>query len=148
MKFQTNRLEIKPITLNDKEYVLDLITNEIVGKTYMFPAFASREAAEPLFQRLVQLSEDDSRYVAGVYLDDRFIGIMNGVDIKEKQIEMGYAYLPDFYNRGYATEAFAGAISYLHDHAVILSQEYKDEYIEMNVELDEKYLYPIKAFVQ
>ena len=116
MKFQTDRLEIRPIIPKDREPVLDLITNEIVGKTYMFPAFASREAAEPLFQRLVQLSEDDSRYVAGVYLDDRFIGIMNGVDIKEKQIEMGYAYLPDFYNRGYATEAFAGAISYLHDH--------------------------------
>lgn len=113
MKFDTNRLTIGPITQKDKESVLDLITNEIVGKTYMFPAFESRAAAEPLFQRLVQLSKDESRYVAGVYLDDRFIGMMNDVEIKDKQIEMGYAYLPAYYNQGFATEALAAAIDYL-----------------------------------
>ena len=113
MEFKTNRLTIRPMTETDKEPVLDLITNEIVGKTYMFPAFESRAAAEPLFQRLVQLSKDESRYVAGVYLDDRFIGMMNDVEIKDKQIEMGYAYLPAYYNQGFATEAFAGAIAYL-----------------------------------
>ena len=113
MKLQTNRLEIRPITLADKEYVLDLLTDETAGKTYMLPQFQCREEAEPLFQRLVQLSQDDSRYVAGVYLDDRFIGMMNDVEVKGKQIEMGYVYLPDYYNRGFATEAFSGAIRYL-----------------------------------
>ena len=113
MEFQTNRLTVHPMSLADKEDILDLVTNEIVSKTYMFPAFESREAAEPLFQRLVKLCEDESRYVAGVYLDGRFIGMMNGVDIKDTRIEMGYAYLPAYYNQGYATEAFAGAISYL-----------------------------------
>jgi len=29
---------------------------------------------------------------------------------------MGYAYLPAYYNRGYATEAFSGAIDYLLSH--------------------------------
>ena len=113
MKFQTNRLEIRPITLADKEYVLDLLTNETAGKTYMLPQFKCREEAAPLFQRLVQLSADNSRYVAGVYLEDRFIGMMNDVEVKGKQIEMGYVYLPDYYNRGFATEAFSGAIRYL-----------------------------------
>lgn len=113
MEFQTNRLQIHPITPADKEYVLDLLTDETVSKTYMLPEYQRREDAEPLFLRLMELSGDDSRYVAGVYLDDRFIGMMNGVDIKEKQIEMGYAYLPPYYNHGYATEAFAGAIRYL-----------------------------------
>lgn len=113
MRFQTNRLEIRPIALADKEYVLDLLTNETAGKTYMLPQFNCREEAEPLFQRLVQLPADNSRYVAGVYLEDRFIGMMNDVEIKGKQIEMGYVYLPDYYNRGFATEAFSGAIRYL-----------------------------------
>ena len=101
------------MSVADKEDILDLVTNEIVSKTYMFPAFESRAAAEPLFQRLVKLCEDENRYVAGVYLDERFIGMMNGVDIKDTQIEMGYAYLPAYYNQGFATEAFAGAINYL-----------------------------------
>lgn len=113
MKFSTKRLEIKPITAADKEEVLDLLTDETVGRTYMLPVYEARAAAEPLFLRLVQMSQDESRYVAGVYLDGRFIGMMNETEVKEKQIEMGYAYLPACYNRGYATEAFSGAIAYL-----------------------------------
>ena len=116
MKFQTNRLEIKPISTEDKEAVLDLLTDETVGKTYMLPQYKSRAEAEPLFHRLIELSGDDSRFVAGVYLEGRFIGMMNETEIKDGQIEMGYAYLPAFYNRGYATEAFRGAIDYLFDH--------------------------------
>ena len=116
MQFQTERLQVKPIALCDKEEVLDLLTNEIVGKTYMLPQYGSRQEAEPLFLRLVAMSEDDSRYVAGVYLDGHFIGMMNETEIKEGQIEMGYAFLPAFYNRGFATEAFRGAIHYLHSH--------------------------------
>ena len=116
MKFTTERLEVKPISQTDRETVLDLVTNEIAGKTYMFPAFQSRAEAEPLFQRLVQLSHDESRYVAGVYLDGVFIGMMNDVETKGKQIEMGYVYLPAYYNQGFATEALGGATTYLHEH--------------------------------
>ena len=116
MYFKTNRLEIRPISPADKEDVLDLVTSEIVGKTYMFPKYQSRTEAEPLFRRLVELSKDESRYVAGVYLNDRFIGMMNDVERKDGQVEMGYAYIPDYYNRGYATEAFSGAISWLFNH--------------------------------
>ena len=116
MNFKTRRLEVRAMTQEDKEAILDLLTNEIVGKTYMLPAYQSRLEAEPLFRRLVELSGDESRYVAGVYLDDQFIGMMNDTEIKGKQVEMGYAYLPAFYNRGYATEAFQGAITHLFDH--------------------------------
>ena len=115
MNFTTQRLEIKPISPEDKEAVLDLVTNAIVGKTYMFPAYQTREEALPLFLRLVALGKDDSRFVAGVYLENKFIGMMNDTEIKDGTIEMGYAYLPDYYNRGYATEAFRGAIDYLFD---------------------------------
>ena len=116
MKFRTKRLEIKEISPDDREAMLDLMTNEIAGKTYMFPQFPSREAAQPLFERIMSLSKDESRYVAGVYLDGQFIGMMNDVEIKGKQIEMGYVYLPAYYNQGFATEALAGAITYLHEH--------------------------------
>lgn len=116
MNFRTERLEIRPISPADKEAVLDLLTDETVGKTYMLPAYQSRVEAEPLFQRLVELSGDESRYIAGVYLDNQFIGMMNDTEIKGKQVEMGYAYLPAFYNRGYATEAFHGGIAYLLDN--------------------------------
>ena len=113
MNFGTQRLQIKPICLADKEAVLDLLTNETVGKTYMLPQYKSREEAEPLLRRLLSLSADEKRYVAGVYLNGRFIGMMNETEIQDGKIEMGYAFLPAYYNRGFATEAFQGAIDYL-----------------------------------
>lgn len=113
MHFITERLEIKPISCADLEPVLDLLTNETVGKTYMLPEYKSREEAIPLFQRLMTLSADDARYVAGVYWEGQFIGMMNETEIKDSKIEMGYAFLPGYYNRGFATEAFQGAIDYL-----------------------------------
>ena len=116
MHFKTERLEVRPMTPEDREDILDLLTDETVGKTYMLPEYKYREEAEPLFLRLVELSRDEKRYVAGVYLDGRFIGMMNETEIKDKQVEMGYAYLPAYYNRGYATEAFSGAIRYLLNH--------------------------------
>jgi RimJ/RimL family protein N-acetyltransferase len=116
MRFETERLQIHAIRLEDREDVLDLLTNEIVGKTYMLPEFKAREEAEPLFRRLVDLSRNESRFVAGVYLDGRFIGMMNETEVQGGTIEMGYAYHPDYYNRGYATEAFTGAIAYLLSH--------------------------------
>ena len=116
MRFQTKRLEVKPISLPDKERVLDLLTDPIVGKTYMLPEYTCREEAEPLFHRLVQLGSDHSRYVAGVYLDGAFIGMMNETEVKGSTVEMGYAYLPAYHNRGFATEAFSGAVAYLFDH--------------------------------
>ena len=116
MRFKTERLVIEPISLDDEEAVLDLLTDKTVSKTYMLPEYQSREEAAPLFNRLVQLSQDASRYVAGVYLEGKFIGMMNDVEIKDKKIEMGYAYLPAFYDRGFATEAFKGAVDYLLSH--------------------------------
>lgn len=113
MRFSTERLQIKPMDIADKEAVMDLLTNEIVSNTYMLPVYKCREEAEPLFLRLVELSKADDRFVAGIYLDGNFIGMMNDVERKDKQIEMGYAYLPAYYNRGYATEAFGGVIDYL-----------------------------------
>lgn len=116
MNFKTNRLEVRPMTLDDKEAILDLLTNKTVGKTYMLPEYQNREEAEPLFRRLVELSTADDRYVAGIYLGGAFIGMMNETEIQDTKIEMGYAFLPDFYNHGYATESFKGAIEWLFAH--------------------------------
>ena len=104
------------MTLDDKEAILDLLTNKTVGKTYMLPEYQNREEAEPLFRLLVELSTADDRYVAGIYLGGAFIGMMNETEIQDTKIEMGYAFLPDFYNHGYATESFKGAIEWLFAH--------------------------------
>lgn len=135
MRFDTTRLKIKPICADNREAVIDLLTDKTVAKTYMLPNYQSRIEAEPLFQRLVLLSEDERRYVAGVYLDGAFIGMMNDVEIQNGRIEMGYAYLPAYYNRGYATEAFKGAIGYLlaHGFDTVLAGAFSDNPASLRV---------------
>ena len=135
MEFQTKRLHIRPISENDKEAILDLLMDETVGETYMLPEYKSRIEAVQLFQRLMLLSNDESRYVAGVYLDGTFIGMMNDVEIRGCQIEMGYAYLPAYYNRGYATEAFQGAIAFLHAHGfdTVLAGAFAENHASLRV---------------
>ena len=113
MCFETERLEVKSLSAQDREAVIDLLTDDQVKKFYMLPVFSSREEAVPLFERLWQLSVGEDRLVAGIFLDGVFIGILNEVEIKDKRIELGYALLPKFHNRGYCTEALTGAIQYL-----------------------------------
>ena len=113
MNFKTERLEIKCLSDKDREAVIDLLTDDQVKKFYMLPDFSSREEATPLFERLRQLSVGEERLVAGIFLNDSFIGIMNEVETKDKHIELGYALLPRYHNLGYCTEALKGAIDYL-----------------------------------
>lgn len=113
MEYKTSRLHIRPLDLQDADDVTALLTDGQVGKTYMLPEFHSREEALPLFHRLVALSRDTARYVAGIYYEDHFIGILNETDKENYDIEVGYALLPAYHNRGFATEALVGAIEYL-----------------------------------
>lgn len=113
MHFKTKRLEVRPISDADRAAVIDLLTNDLVKQTYMVPDFQSREEAAKLFERLKALSLREDRYVAGIYLDRAFIGILNETEVIGNRIELGYAILPQYHNRGYGTEALTGAIPYL-----------------------------------
>ena len=79
----------------------------------MLPDFARREDAIPLFHRLIGLSNDEKRYVRGIYLDDLLIGYLNDVEIDQGSIELGYILHPDFHGRGYMTVALKKAIGEL-----------------------------------
>ena len=100
----TPRLILRAMTEKDENAMLDLLTDPIVGKTYMVPEFADREAARPLFHRIKELSASPERFVYGVYLGDNLIGLVNETDIRNKTIELGFAYLTKYHNQGFATE--------------------------------------------
>ena len=59
MRCKTKRLVIEPISLADKEAVLDLLTDETVSKTYMLPEYQSTEEAEPLFSDELIIKEKE-----------------------------------------------------------------------------------------
>lgn len=112
MYVKTKRLELRPIGDGALEALTELLTDESVAEFYMVPDFADRTQAQALAQRLTVLSEDPSRYVAGIFLEDQLIGLLNETEVSGDSIEVGYAMLPRHQGQGYGTEALTGAIEY------------------------------------
>ncbi len=110
---KTERLELHAFTEQDLEAALSIFYNEEVKKTYMLPDFPSRENAVALFERLTRLSENPSRFVYGIYLDNNLIGFLNDVEIADATIEVGYVIHPSYQNKGYMTEALKACIEEL-----------------------------------
>lgn len=111
MYVKTMRLELKPIAHQGLENLVTLLTDEGVGQTYMVPDFADREEAERLARRLMALSEGQ-RLVAGIWMEEELVGILNETEVLGDRIELGYAVLPQYQNRGIAAEALRGAVEY------------------------------------
>ena len=112
MYVKTERLELKAIREESLDDLVALATDERVKAFYMFPELPDRATAEALARRLIKLSEGNDRIMVGIYLGEQFTGILNQVEVVDGTIELGYALLPAFHNRGICTEALTGAIGW------------------------------------
>lgn len=110
---KTRRLLLGPITDNDRENVIAILTNQEVKKTYMIPDFETEEQVEKLFCRLRDLSISEDFYQIGIFYESELIGFANEVERKNGAIELGYAIHPKYHNRGYATEMLMAMIEQL-----------------------------------
>lgn len=106
---KVNKITLRPITQKDVPALAEILKNDTVKKTYMVPDLTAEEAMT-LATKIAALSEDMARYVRGVYLEDTMIGMLNDVNKEEGTVELGWALHPDYYNRGYATQAVRLAI--------------------------------------
>lgn len=113
MQIKTERLELRPITMDSLDDLADLFTDELVKQTYMVPDFPNRADAIKLASRVQTQSHDPSRHVAGIYLGSDLIGLLNETERQDDHIEVGYALLPKYHNQGYCTEALRGAMDFL-----------------------------------
>ena len=109
----TKTVILRPFSDADRECVLNIVTNETVARTYMLPDYENADAAKPLFNRLMELSKDETRFVRCIELDGTAIGFLNDVEIKDGTIELGYVIHPDYHNRGYMTLALTAALEKL-----------------------------------
>ncbi len=106
---ESSRLLLRPFEAGDAEDMLQMLYNDEIKKTYMIPDFESREKAMALFERYRGLSLDPARIVYGIYRKDsgKLIGFLNdcGIDREQRLCELGYAFHPDHWRQGYASEA-------------------------------------------
>ena len=113
-QISTERLILRAFCDHDLDATVSILTNDCVKKTYMLPDFPTPQDAEPLFRKLMSHSQDPQRYVFAIALDEKVIGFMNDVEMKDGKIEVGYVIHPDHHNKGYATEALKALIDHLH----------------------------------
>ncbi len=106
-------ISLRRIYPEDRERVLDILTSDIVGKTYMIPVYENREDAVQLFCHLMEMCEDDLQYVRAIAAEDGLVGFLNMTEIHEHGIELGYVIHPAFHGRGYMTEALQLAMDEL-----------------------------------
>ena len=116
-RIQTERLKLKPYTLQDLEPLVALITNEAITRTFMVLQLETEDQAFSLARKLIAYSrpEDTAHLEYGIYLDDRLIGFINDCGIRDEEIEIGYVIHPDEQGHGYATEAVKAVISELRE---------------------------------
>lgn len=112
-QIQTLRLTLGEIRECDFDDMMSVLKNEVVAATYRIPDLDTREAEIELFEYLRDISQREDRYLFGIFLDGKLIGLINDCEINDECIEMGYALHPDYHNQGYTTEAFAAVIKSL-----------------------------------
>ena len=110
---RTARLTLRAMAETDQADMISLLAHPEVGKTYMVPEFAAPADALPLFQRLMGLSNDMSRFFYGIEFEHHIVGMIHIVDISGGEAELGYAIHPDYWGRGIATEALGAAMENL-----------------------------------
>ena len=109
----TERLLLRPYTEADCEPMIRILRNKEISKTFMLPDFEDDAAAERLFRKILIYSHQEDHFERAICLEDRLIGFLNDVEIKDGTVELGYVIHPDYQNRGYATEALTASIQEL-----------------------------------
>lgn len=109
----TPRLTLRPFEKKDEAAAAQILCNDRVKQTYMLPDL-DEAGAKKLFEHFVKLSRQEDRFVRAVCLEGALIGWLNDTEISGDSMELGWVIHPDFWNRGYATEAVRAAIEALH----------------------------------
>jgi RimJ/RimL family protein N-acetyltransferase len=107
------KITLRPIREADREQMYTMLTDGRIKKFYMLPDFENQEQVEKLFQRFIQLSNQDNRFVRGMDLDGRLVGFLNDVGTDNGKIELGYVVHPHFWGRGYCTAGLKQATEQL-----------------------------------
>ena len=95
---KTDRLTLDRIRSEDADDLIEIFRHKQVKATYMLPDLDDDASAHELFERIRVMSERGDKYVRGIYLKNKLIGIINDTEITNSSIELGYAIHPAFHS--------------------------------------------------
>ena len=108
-------VSLRPVAEEDWEMFVELLTDEVVGRTYMVPDNIDAPLAEKIFLRYLERAEDPSRYVRVIWAGDTAVGVIHDVVSENGTVELGWALISRHHGKGYCTEAVRLAIRELRD---------------------------------
>ena len=111
-KITTPHLTLSAFRECDFDAMMAIFKSDAVKATYMVPDLPTRDTEMKLFTRIRELSERDDRYVFGIFLEDKLIGLLNDTEISGKTIEVGYAFHPDYWGKGIMQEALTHVLAF------------------------------------
>ena len=113
-QLNAGKVTLRCMVPGDTEDLTDLFCDPSVTRTYMVPE-GDREKMRALAARIIVLSapEESERFVYGICLNGRVIGLINDCGREGDTVELGYAVRGEERGRGYATLALRAAIAEL-----------------------------------
>ncbi|OEH94172.1 GNAT family N-acetyltransferase [Bacillus solimangrovi] len=112
----TKRLLLREIVNDDVQDVYNVFANENVTRFYGQEPLTSLDQAKQFIEFFAQSYNDKRGIRWGIELkeEEKLIGTIgfNALSLKHKRAEIGYELHPDYWRRGYATEAASEVMSY------------------------------------
>lgn len=113
MILKTRRLTLRPFNEGDHDALIRLLMDGRIKDGYMLPDYEAEADAEPMCQRLTQLSQQERFVMVGIFDAEGLAGFANRVSVEADCIELGYVIHPDRWNRGYCTEVVRALVTAL-----------------------------------
>ena len=115
----TDRLTLRPFTLNDLDDFFEYASTDGVGQPAGWLPLQDKETAQPVLQRFVE-----EKKTFALEMDGKVVGSLGIEEYDEKQLpefqnklgrELGFVLAKQYWGRGLMTEAVKAAIGYLFD---------------------------------
>ena len=105
-------ITLKKIDAKDQIALSHILLDPQIRLTYMLPKLTEETSLE-LAKRIISMSNDGSRYVRGIYLEEELVGFLNETDNANNEIELGWVVATAYQSKGICTQAVKIAIEYL-----------------------------------
>ena len=111
---KTDRLILRQITLEDKDAVFKIRTNEKINSQIKRPLFQNKGEALDFIKKLQVRFNDRKLIFWGISFNGELIGSIVYHNIKESlhYAEIGYELLPDVHQRGFMSEAMKAVLDF------------------------------------
>jgi len=111
-KIKTERLILSHYSEKDIPALVEMFRNPQITKYFMVPDYKTEEEYIDLAKKILGFSQvNDTKHLEyGIFLDENLIGFLNDCGFDEEEIEVGYVIHPNYWGKGYATEALCAII--------------------------------------